>query len=189
MLSQWMLVALVAAAPLVVAIAILIGARLPNGTITITSGAAVIAFTIFFAFLGGGAGLSGDTAPNSPLNPLVWIIGMILLLAAWTLAFADAVQARRWRWAAPLTVATYLSFCALLSLAVRPDPCLFVPPQGFGAGGAQCAAPNQSLQLIVLIGCYIGPLTAHLYSLRDTLPHATAQASDLTVSPLHAEER
>ena len=56
MLSQWSLIALYGAAPLVVAIAILIGARLPNGTITITSGAAVVALTIFFAFLGGGPG-------------------------------------------------------------------------------------------------------------------------------------
>lgn len=174
--SIWASAAPYALLPLVIVPLILIGRLLPNGAITATSGAAVIALSFFFTFLNGGYGLS-SMGPTGLTSVIVWLLGLLLVFAAWTLALADATQARRWRWLLPLTLSAYLSFCALLALAISPDPCLFQPGRNVGPGGLQCGAPDQALHLLTVIGCYIGALTALLYSLRDTIPGRAARNS------------
>jgi hypothetical protein len=173
MFPTWTSAALYALLPLVVVPIILIGSLLPNGAITVASGAAVIALSVYFTFLNGGYGLLAG--PSNLTSVIVWLLGLLLLFAAWILALADAAQGRRWRWLLPLTLSAYLSFCALLALAISPDPCLFQPGLNVGPGGLQCGAPDQALHLLTLVGCYIGALTALLYSLRDTLPGRAAR--------------
>lgn len=170
MSTVWASVALWALLPLAIIPFILIGRLLPDGAITATSGAAVIALSVFFTFLNGGYGFMFQPAQASLASYIVWLLGLILLFAAWALAFADAAQGRHWRWLAPLTVTAYLSFVALLALASVPDPCLTAVLPTVGLGGVQCGAPDQALRLLTLVCCYIGALTALLYSLRDTLP-------------------
>lgn len=187
MLSAWGTVAAWALLPLAIVPVILIGKLLPNGAITATSGAAVIALSVFFTFLNGGYGLV--SAPQASLaTVIVWLLGLILAFAAWALALADAAQGRRWRWLIPLTVAIYLSFAALISLASLPDPCILAPGQTSGLGGVSCGAPDQTTHILVVIGCYIGPLTALLYSLRDTLPRREPRGAGAAVSHLRAED-
>ncbi|MGH2501888.1 MAG: hypothetical protein ACRDID_05140, partial [Ktedonobacterales bacterium] len=77
--------------------------------------------------------------------------------------------ARR-RWLLPLTVTAYLSFGALLALSMMPDPCLTELLPTVGLGAFLCGQPDQILHPLTLVGCYIGALTALLYSLRDTFP-------------------
>lgn len=172
MLSPWAGIALWSLLPLAIVPLILIGRLLPNGASTATSGAAVITLSFFFTFLNGGYGL--PARPTNPTSAIVWLLGLLLLLAAWILALADAAQGRRWRWLLPLTLSAYLSFCALLALAISPDPCPFQPGQDIGPG-LQCGQPDQILHLLTLAGCYIGALTALLYSLRDTIPGRSAE--------------
>lgn len=185
MTPAWASIALYALLPLAIVPLVLVGRLLPNGAITATSGAAVIALSVFFTFLNGGYGLNSAQASLSTV--IVWLLGLLLLFAAWTLAFTDAAQGRRWRWLFPLTVAVYLSFAALISLAALPDPCALAPGQPAGMSGLQCGAPDQTAHLLTVVGCYLGPLTALLYSLRDTLPHRQPRPAEAAVSPLSAE--
>lgn len=183
--SQESLIALFAALPLVVVVTILIGNALPNGAITITSGAAVIAFTTFF--LTGGYGVADHPSSSSVTTPLAWVSAIILLLAAWTLASADAARAHYWGWLALLSVTAYLSFWAILTITAQPAPCL-ITPSAIGPIVVSCVAPSASLQLLVRVGCFIAPLAAQLYSLRDTLPRSRRRPDGLTISPLSAPD-
>jgi hypothetical protein len=185
MTSDWASIALYALLPLAIVPLVLIGRLLPNGAITATSGAAVIALSVFFTFFNGGYGLV--SSQTSGASVIVWLLGLLLLFAAWTLAFTDAAQGRRWRWLIPLTVTAYLSFAALIALVALPDPCLLAPGQPIGVSDLQCGAPDQTAHLLTLIGCYIGPLTTLLYSLRDTLPRRQPRPAGAAVSPLRAE--
>ena len=185
MTSVWASIALYALLPLAIVPLVLIGRLLPNGAITATSGAAVVTLSVFFTFFNGGYGLV--SSQTSLASVIVWLLGLLLLFAAWTLAFTDAAQARRWRWLIPLTVTAYLSFAALIAVAALPDPCALAPGQPIGMSGLQCGAPDQTAHLLVVIGCYIGPLTALLYSLRDTLPRRQPRPAEAAVSSLRAE--
>lgn len=163
--SQESLIALFAALPLVVVVTILIGNALPNGAITITSGAAVIAFTTFF--LTGGYGVADHPSSYSVTTPLA--------------------RAHRWGWLALLSVTAYLSFWAILTITAQPAPCL-ITPSAIGPIVVSCVAPSASLQLLVRVGCFIAPLAAQLYSLRDTLPRSRRRPDGLTISPLSAPD-
>jgi len=68
--------------------------------------------------------------------------GVLLLLAAWSLALGAAAQARRYRWFALLSVAGSLSLAVVYISVASPDLCLFDTPSTTNAFAFGCTASN-----------------------------------------------
>ncbi len=171
---------------LVIPAAILAGHRRPAGPIVVSSGGACAAFATFWFVLGGIYAFDGGASRNSLVNPLVFVAGVLLLLAAWSLALGAAAQARRYQWFALLSVAGSLSVAVVLISVARPDLCLFVPPSTTNAFAFGCTAPNPTAQLLVAGGYLAGPAAATIYSLRGRGARTGALPEGLSVSPLGA---
>lgn len=157
---------LVAALCLVIPVAIVLGHRWFNEPIAVCSGAAFIAFTIFWLLLGGTNPQTGVVWPGSIL---IFSGGALLLLAASALALNAATQARRWGWVALLTTAAYLSALAIVYSISQPDPCIFGPnpdlTHGYGMGQV-CTAVYPLVYWLVVAGYLAGPVAALAYGLR-----------------------
>src|SRR5258707_9753593 len=166
--------------------AILAGHRHPAGPIVVSSGGACVAFAIFWLVLGGIYALFGPPSPRTFVSPLVLLGGVLLLLAAWSLALGAAAQARRYRWFALLSVAGSLSIAVVFISMARRDLCLSGPPPTTNAFAFGCTAPNPTAQLLVAGGYLAGPAAATIYSLRGRGARTGALPEGLSVSPLGA---
>jgi hypothetical protein len=181
-----LLIALPGLLSLVIPAAILAGHRHPAGPIVVSSGGACAAFAIFWLVLGGIYALFGPPSPRTFVSPLVLLGGVLLLLAAWSLALGAAAQARRYRWFALLSVAGSLSVAVVFISMARPDLCLSGPPPTTNAFAFGCTAPNPTAQLLVAVGYLAGPAAATAYSLRGRGARTGALPEGLSVSPLGA---
>ncbi len=112
--------------------------------------------------------------------------GVLLLLAAWSLALGAAAQARRYRWFALLSVAGSLSLAVVYISVASPDLCLFDTPSTTNAFAFGCTASNPTAQLLVAGGYLAGPAAAIVYSLRGRGPRTGTLPEGLSVSPLGA---
>jgi len=181
-----LLIALPGLLSLVIPAAILAGHRRPAGPIVVSSGGACAAFAIFWLVLGGIYALFGPPSPRTFLSPLVLLGGVLLLLAAWSLALGAAAQARRYRWFALLSVAGSLSLAVVYISVASPDLCLFDTPSTTNAFAFGCTASNPTAQLLVAGGYLAGPAAAIVYSLRGRGARTGALPEGLSVSPLGA---
>src|SRR5579883_2515329 len=93
---------------------ILLGHRRPHGSIVLSSGAAIVVFSVFW-LLGGTVGLyEGSTSADMVKVYIIQFLllgGLVLLIASWTLSLNAAAQARRWLWQALLVLAGLITFC------------------------------------------------------------------------------
>jgi hypothetical protein len=181
-----LLMALPGLLSLVIPAAILAGHRRPAGPIVVSSGGACAAFATFWLVLGGIYALYGNPSGNSLVGVLVFVAGVLLLLAAWSLALGAAAQARRYRWFALLSVAGSLSLAVVFISLARPDLCLSGPPPTTNPYVLICPAPNPTAQLLVAGGYLAGPAAATAYSLRGRGARTGALPEGLSVSPLGA---
>jgi hypothetical protein len=181
-----LLIALPGLLSLVIPAAILAGHRRPAGPIVVSSGGACAAFAIFWLVLGGIYAFYGGASGNSLVSPLVFVAGVLLLLAAWSLALGAAAQVRRYRWFALLSVAGSLSVAVVFISVSRPDLCLSGPPPTTNPYVLICPAPNPTAQLLVAVGYLAGPAAATAYSLRGRGARTGAVPEGLSVSPLGA---
>jgi hypothetical protein len=133
----------------------------------------------------GGIYTLDNGASESPLvGVLVFVAGVLLLLAAWSLGLGAAAQARRYRWFALLSVAGSLSVAVVFISIARPDLCLSGSPPTTNAFAFGCAAPNPTAQLPVAGGYLAGPAAATIYSLRGRGARTGVLPEGLSVSPL-----
>jgi hypothetical protein len=181
-----LLIALPGLLSLVIPAAILAGHRHPAGPIVVSSGGACAAFAIFWLVLGGIYAFYGGASGNFLVGMLVVLAGVLLLLAAWSLALGAAAQARRYRWFALLSVAGSLSVAVVFISVSRPDLCLSGPPPTTNPYVLICPAPNPTAQLLVAVGYLAGPAAATAYSLRGRGARTGALPEGLSVSPLGA---
>jgi hypothetical protein len=181
-----LLVALPGLLSLVIPAAILAGHRHPAGPIVVSSGGACAAFATFWLVLGGIYALYSPPSLRTFVSPLVLLGGVLLLLAAWSLALGAAAQARRYRWFALLSVAGSLSVAVVFISVSRPDLCLFGPPPTTNPYVLICPDPNPTAQLLVAVGYLAGPAAATAYSLCGRGALTGAVPEGLSVSPLGA---
>jgi hypothetical protein len=160
----------IAAVFLLVPLAIIIGHRRPTGAIIVSGFGATVAALAFWIFLGGIQGVVGLGA-ETPINPLLLDLalygglvgGLVLLIAAWSLALNSAASVRRWGWVLVLVVSGYLSFVALISAISTRDPCLI--GQGISTFYTSPACGGASLLVSVAFQTshLLGPAVATLY--------------------------
>ncbi|HEU4782683.1 MAG TPA: hypothetical protein VFS83_05020 [Ktedonobacterales bacterium] len=154
---QWVILPILAI-PLV----ILLGARRTHGAIIVSSAVALLA--VAFAWYRSVTDVLGYRMSVSELGStdgIVARVGGVLLLAAWTLALAHAVQLRRWVWFALIVVAGFLSYSITILAEVNAQPCAYLPPDG--AGLPACQPINQWIYLLIALGEALGPVAALLY--------------------------
>ncbi len=174
---------LVAALCLVIPVAIVLGHLRLNGPIAVCSGAALIAFAVFWLLLGG---FDSPAGPVWPMNLLTFSGGALLLLAAWVLALSVATQARHWWWIALLTTAGYLSTVAIVYSISQPNPCIFGPNPELSPGykmGNVCTAIYPVAYWLVFAGYLAGPAATLAYGLRpDRLSASSLYATSDSAS-------
>ena len=185
-MPEILLIALPGLLSLVIPAAILAGHRHPAGPIVVSSGGACAAFAIFWLVLGGIYALYGPPSSRTFVSPLVLLGGVLLLLAAWSLALGAAAQARRYRWFALLSVAGSISVAVVFISVARPNLCLFGTLSTTNAFAFGCTASNPTAQLLVAGGYLAGPAAAIVYSLRGRGAGTEALPEGLSVSPLGA---
>src|SRR6185437_14042568 len=88
-------------------------------------------------------------------------VGGVLLLAAWTLALAHAVQSKRWVWFALIVVAGFLSYSINILAELNVQPCAYISPDSVGI--PVCQPLNQWIYLLFALGEALGPAAALLY--------------------------
>ncbi len=164
MLSQWLQFQLqwVILPILAIPLAILLGARRTHGAIIVSSVVALLA--VAYAWyrsvtdvLGYGMSVSGLGTTDG----IVARVGGVLLLAAWTLALAHAVQSKRWVWFALIVVAGFLSYSINILVELNVQPCAYIPSDNVGI--PVCQPINQWIYLLIALGEALGPVAALLY--------------------------
>ena len=185
MTGSWLPIVIIAALALTIPIAILIGQRAPGGPITVASGGALLAFAgywvqvIILVTSPAAAQQPPDLVPSS----LTLTGGIVLLVAAWTLAFADAAQARRWGWAALLSLGFYATVAAIYGLfGTFVNMCMFPSSQPY------CPSNDRFIEMLVLVGCFVGPGVTLAYALRAPTAGKRTLPDGLSVSPLGATD-
>ena len=154
---QWVILPILAI-PLV----ILLGARRIHGAIIVSAVIALLA--VAYAWYRSVTDVEGYTMSVSGLGTtdgVVARVGGVLLLAAWTLALAHAVQSKRWIWFALIVVAGFLSYSITILAEVNVQPCAYIPPDN--AGIPVCQPINQWIYLLIALGEALGPVVALLY--------------------------
>ena len=183
--SEWLQLQWVILPILAIPLAILLGARWVNGAILVSGVGALLAIAFGWYhravtpldYSGGGV---------SAADSIVTQVGSILLLAAWTLALAHAIQSRRWLWFALIVVASYLSYATNILAQLALNPCTFSSPS-FDTGIPICTPPSQVVFLLIALGQALGPVVAMLYVILATRgPRRRRQLPEgLVVSSLH----
>jgi hypothetical protein len=159
----------------------------PSSPAVAAAGGALAAFAAFWLLLiGAGSFLEYGPGANSVIVPLVIAGGMLLFVAAWTLALTAAARERRWRWLALLALVGYLSVVCILIVIAPPDPCFFGPPPGLAAESVDfpCVSASPLEQWLVAAGYFAGPATIFVFGLRARIPGLRATPGSLPVSPL-----
>lgn len=193
-LSQWLQFQLqwVILPILAIPLAILLGARRTHGAILVSGVGALLA--VAFAWYRGITDVLGYSMSVSELGSLDGIVarvGGVLLLAAWTLALAHAVQSKRWVWFALMVVAGFLSYSITILAEVNVQPCAYISPDNVGI--PVCQPLNQWTYLLIALGEALGPAAALLYvalASRGQHPWRRRQLPEgLVVSSLRKEAR
>ncbi|HEY7342506.1 MAG TPA: hypothetical protein VH591_16650 [Ktedonobacterales bacterium] len=184
---QWVILPILAI-PLV----ILLGARRTHGAIIVSSALALLAFSYaWYRSITDVLGYSTSVSDLGTTDGIVARVGGILLLAAWTLALAHAVQSRRWVWFGLIVVAGFLSYSTIILAEVNVQPCAYIPPDN--AGLPVCQPINQWIYLLIALGEALGPVAALLYvafASRGRRPWRRRQLPEgLVVSSLRKEVR
>ena len=164
MLSQWLQFQLqwVILPILAIPLAILLGARRTHGAIIVSSVVALLA--VAYAWYRNVTDVLGYNVSVSDLrsvDSVVAQVGGVLLLAAWTLALAHAVQSRRWVWFALIVVAGFLSYSITILAEVNVQPCAYISPDNVGI--PVCQPLNQWIYVLIALGEALGPAAALLY--------------------------
>jgi hypothetical protein len=139
---------------------------------------AIIAFAAFWLVLGGISGLGSDTDPGFPIRIAIFYGGVLITLAAWTLALNATAQTRRWVWVGLLIVAGYLTLAAVYA-SFSLQTC-------FGPDFA-CPPPNPFAQALVFVGYLACPVAALVYGIRALGRRVRTPPDGLVVSSLRAE--
>jgi len=191
-LSQWLQFQLqwVILPILAIPLAILLGARRTHGAIIVSSVVALLA--VAYAWYRSVTDVLGYTMSVSGLGTtdgVVARVGGVLLLAAWTLALAHAVQSKRWIWFALIVVAGFLSYSITILAEVNVQPCAYIPPDSTGI--PVCQPVNQWIYLLIALGEALGPASALLYVALASRGHRRRHQlpEGLVVSSLHEETR
>lgn len=172
MLSEWLQLQWVILPVLAVPLAILLGMRWANGAILVCGVGTVLA--IVFAWYRSVTDLTGyfyGVAALPSADSIVAQVGGVLLLTAWILAQAHAVQSRRWVWFALILVAGFLSYSTNFLAEVALNPCGFTYGPSGDTSFPICHPPSQVTFLLVALGQAIGPAACLLYALLASRGH------------------
>jgi hypothetical protein len=184
---QWVILPILA-----IPLAILLGARRTHGAIIVSSVVALLAVAYaWYRSITDVLGYRFGVGNVGTADSIVARVGGVLLLAAWTLALAHAVQSKRWVWFALIIVAGFLSYFITILAEVNVQPCAFIPPDS--ASIPVCQPINQWIYLLIALGEALGPAAALLYvALASRGQHSWRQRQQpegLAVSSLHEEAR
>jgi hypothetical protein len=151
---------------LVVPVAVVLGHRWPGGAIVVSGGAALAASIIFWILIGGTAAFEGVGAVNSVVAGILEVVGVLLLVAAWTLSINGAATSRSWLWVFLLVVVGYISFAAQVISIGEPAACFpGIAHQYSVTYNLLCTGQNPYLPLIFNLAHVIGPAVVLLYGL------------------------
>lgn len=177
-------------------LAIRIGPRVRGGTMTVVSVAALVASVLFGFALYAMLQVKEPAPVNnvytySDTYDVTWldatlVIGGVLLLAAWIMAFSEDVQAhqRNWRALLPLgalvaVVATYGYIARGLPLSPATTVCLFQPSNGALANFCGHFRPSAA----ILVAVVVGPVATLIYALFRPVRDARTLPGELAASP------
>ncbi|HET9110207.1 MAG TPA: hypothetical protein VFN78_05220 [Ktedonobacterales bacterium] len=181
MAGLWLPIVIIAGLALTIPLAILIGQRTPGGPITVASGGALLAFAGYWVRIVILAMPPVDEQHPPDLFPVTLVLtaGIVLLVAAWTLALADAAQGRRWGWVALLSLGFYANVAAIYGLFGT-----FVITCMFAASQPYCSSNSRFIEMLVLVGSFVGPAATLVYALRAPTAGKRTLPDGLSVSPL-----
>ncbi|HEY1389381.1 MAG TPA: hypothetical protein VGF38_12630 [Ktedonobacterales bacterium] len=184
---QWVILPILA-----IPLAILLGARRTHGAIIVSSVVALLAVAYaWYRSVTDVLGYSTSVNDLGSTDGIVARVGGVLLLAAWTLALAHAVQSKRWVWFALIVVAGFLSYSTTILSEVNVQPCAYISPDNVGI--PVCQPLNQWSYLLIALGEALGPAAALLYvalASRGQRPwHRRQPPEGLVVSSLREETR
>ena len=185
MAGPWLTFVIIAALALLIPLAVLIGQRTPGGPIVVASGGALLAFAGYWVMIGilSASPVDEQRPPDLLPSSLVLTAGIVLLVAAWTLALADAAQGRRWGWVALLSLGFYANVAAAYWLGSSSFlSCLLAGPQSF------CPPYNHFTAMLIIAGSFVGPGVALTYALRAPTAGKRTLPDGLSVSPLGATD-
>ncbi|HEU0027595.1 MAG TPA: hypothetical protein VFQ25_10815 [Ktedonobacterales bacterium] len=179
---QWTPALQVSLVALVIPAAILMGQRARVGPVVATGSGALVAFLMFWSLLTTEEFSGGDSFPYLTRYYILFS-AVFLLLGAWALALAKAVDERRWAWVALLSLAVYLTFTALFVMWQLPySICLDMPQQPY------CAVASQGTQALLMAGAFIGPIVMLIYGLCAGIPQRGALPAGLRASHIGAPD-
>lgn len=180
----WPQILLLPLLALVIPVAILIGQRWPHGPLISLSGGATLSVAIYLALTWASFSPSGYQPIDDTIRYLSLLGGVILLLGALALAFADALRERRRVRAIIPCALVYASFVGMLGFALEPvRTCSFLP------SGAVCGPPDVGFFVLLVVLILAGPLALLVYALRAGVQRQPrALPEGLAVSRLPAEE-
>jgi len=154
---QWVILPILA-----IPLAILLGARRTHGAIIVSSAVALLAVAYaWYRSITDVLGYSMSVSGLGTMDGIVARVGGVLLLAAWTLALAHAVQSQRWVWFALIVVAGFLSYSINILAEVNVQPCTYISPDNVGI--PVCQPLNQWIYVLIALGEALGPAAALLY--------------------------
>jgi hypothetical protein len=174
-LYAFSLFGIVIALALFIPLSIVLGQWARGGPVTVASIGAGLGFTFFWVVT---ITYSSQSAEGITLTSLPSLIGGALLtFAAWALALADALRARRWGWLAAVWIAVYVTIAAMYFMVTTPVvSCIYTSSIPY-----YCASQSRIFYWLIVAGCFVGPAVLLAYALR----HATrAQPDGLSASPL-----
>ncbi len=163
----------------------------PHRSTPAQRGGSLVAFSALWLVFDGSRLLDGANSPpqggadgGEIARAVLFALGTLLLLAAWTLALNDAAQARRWEWIVLLVLAGFLSFAAVVAVLYLPDGCPAGPPYG---GFGPCA-PTPAVQMLIMTGTLVGPAAVLAYWLRPRVPWRAGLPEGLSILKLGAAD-
>ena len=192
MVTAWQIVLpvlLIAAMSLIIPLAIVLGHRHPTGALLLSGGGSLVAFTAFWLVFTGSSLLDGTNSPpqggtsgGEIARAVLFALGTLLLLAAWTLSLNAAAQAGRWEWIVLLVLAGFLSFAALVAVLYLSDGCPAGPPDG---GFGPCAL-TPAAQMLIMAGTVAGPAAVLAYRRRPRVRWRAGLPEGLSTSRIGA---
>lgn len=171
------LVGIIIALALLIPLSVVIGQWARGGPVTVACIGAALGFALFWVILSTSYSLTPPSFEASLFATLLgYVGGALLTLAAWALALADAIRARRWGWLAAVWLAVYVTIAATYSIFATP-----IVSCAFSTYPNNCAPQSRIFFWLIAAGSFVGPAVLLTYALR----HATrAQPDGLSVSPL-----
>lgn len=182
--QNWQPVVLIGSLALVIPLVIILGQRLRGGPTAVASGGALLGIAAVWLLLRTAYTPTGLNGWAVLLTIIGLAGGILLLVAGWTLALADAAQSQRWGWLAVLCFTMFLNVAAMYNTyGTAYATCFAQPAQPWQE---MCASINPIAEALVILGWFVGPATSLVYALRLHAPQSHALPDDLSVSSLDA---